>query len=148
MKKYVLLGLILVLVGIYASSDRYSVGLGPWQVVVDEDRAQVHARTSRFLDDIKFKDFAHAATFHTAEDQEKRDIPTLIERKFAVKPELLDIRTHDVLAVEIMSTGERAKVRTIVHVTLLNTGQTRDVDAVFYWQKIDGVWYMDLQSSL
>lgn len=148
MKKVLLLVVVALAAAVYASSDRYAVGIGPWLIPVDRDRSEVNQKMRRFLDDLKFKDFDHAATFHTAEDREKKDIPTLIEKKFAVKPELLDIRAHDVLAVEIMPTGERAKVRTVVNVTLLNTGKTRDADAVFYWKKVDGVWYMDLQSSL
>lgn len=150
MKKLViLLALVLCLV-IYFSSSHYGVALGPFKLSLEPDKHTIELGMRRFLEDIKFKDFVHAATLHTAADRKVKDIPRLIEDKFQIKPELMDIRDFEVLRVETMSTGHRAKVLVKVFVKLLNSNQdVREVDAVFFFKKdTDGRWYMDLQSSL
>ena len=148
MKKGLLLVVVVLGLVVAVSSDKYCLRLGPWQWSFAPDKADLMLKMERFLNDVKFKDFAHAALFHTVEDREKHDIPSLIEKKFLVKPEQLDIGAFEVLTVEVMETGDRAKVRTMVHVKLLNTKEDRDVDSIFYWKKVDGVWFMDLSSSL
>jgi len=147
-KKAVLVVVVVLALVVYASSTRYGLVLGNFHLSFAPDKDEVYRKMMRFIQDIQFKDFKHAATFHSDKDRAEQDIPKKIEQRFVVKPEMLDIKTFDVLGVEITPEGDRAKVRTQWHVKLLNSNQTKDVDVVFYWQKQDGQWYMDLQSSL
>jgi len=150
MKKWILLVMVALGLVLYASSTRYGLRIGPFTVSLAPDRAQVEGAMRRFLEDVQFKDFAHAATLHTEADRKTRNIPQLIEEKFKIKPELMDIKSFEVLRVDLMSTGERAKVPVKVFVKLLNSEQAvREVEAVFFFKKSpDGRWFMDLQSSL
>jgi len=103
----------------------------------------------RFLEDIQFKDFSHAASLHSQEDQSKKDIPGLIESKFKIKPELLDIKGFQVLRLDVMSTGDRAKALCNVQVKLLNSERdVKELEMVFFFKLQNGEWFMDLQSSL
>lgn len=151
MKKWVI-AVVLMLVGgvLYQSTTRYGVALGPLRFSLAPDKQSVELAMRRFLEDVQFKDFQHAATFHSEEDRKTRNIPQLIENKFAVKPELLDIRSFDVLRVDVMSTGTRARVYVKVFAKILNgEDKVRELEAVFFFKRSgDGPWFMDLQSSL
>jgi hypothetical protein len=114
----------------------------------DADRDAIHRNSRRFLEDIQYKDFAHAAVFHTDRERNEKNIAQLIEKKFLVKPELLDIRHFEVLRVDLSGEGNRGKSVSNVTVKFLNTKETRDVECVLYWKKENDAWYMDLQSSL
>lgn len=101
-----------------------------------------------FLEDIQFKDFQKAASYHSSEDQKNANIPKLIEEKFKIKPELMDIREYQIEDVDIDRSGNRARIRTMTHVKILNSDELRDIESIFYWHKTDGVWNMQLKSSL
>jgi hypothetical protein len=150
MRKLWLLVLVLLGIFVYSQCTHYGIVLGPFRLTLTPERLEVEVSMRRFLEDIQFKDFTHAATFHTAEDRKLRNIPQLIEDKFKIKPELMDIRDFEILRVEPMSTGQRAKVLTKVFVKVLNINEpVKEMDAVFFFKKQpDGKWYMDLQSSL
>jgi hypothetical protein len=153
MKKFLLLLLIVLGVAVYLESSRYSLRLGGVAFELDPNRNAIDTKTRRFLTDLQYKDFPHAASFHDPAIQEKFDIPKLIEKKFLVKPEHLDIRHFEVLRVDVSPQGSRAKAIVKVTVRLLSTDKVRDVEAVFYWKKSPGPkppaqWFMDLQSSL
>lgn len=150
MKKLVILLVLILCLVIYFSSSHYGVALGPLKLSLEPDKHAIELSMRRFLEDIKFKDFAHASTFHSEADRKVKNIPRLIEDKFAIKPELMDIRDYDVLRVEMMSTGRRAKVLVKTWVKLLNSNQdVKEMDAVFFFKReADDRWYMDLQSSL
>ena len=60
-----------------------------------------------FLQDIQYKDFDHAATFHAPEDAKDKNIAQKLEAKFAVKPELIDIRHFEVLRIDLFPDGGR-----------------------------------------
>jgi hypothetical protein len=149
-KKWLFLGVVALSLVVYASSTRYGLVLGPLRLSLAPDKLAVEVDCRRFLEDIQFKDFAHAATFHTEQDRKVKDIPKLIEEKFQIKPELLDIRSFEILRVDIMSNGKRAKVLTKVFVKVLNAEQkVREMEAAFFFkQEAGGKWFMDLQSSL
>jgi hypothetical protein len=147
-KKWILLVVVGLGVALYFGSDRYAVGIGPWRVPLDPDRSRLHEATCEFLRSIQFKDFTRASTLHTDADRAKRDLPQLIEKKFAVPPELLDIRHFEVVRIDVWPEGNRAKSVNAVTVKLLNSKEIRDVELVLYWKKNEGRWYMDLQSSL
>jgi hypothetical protein len=133
----------------YAGAGPYGWRLGPVGFSWDPTRETVARLTHRFLDDIRFKDFGAAATYHTASDQAAANIPKLIEEKFAIKPEQLDIQETRIDRIDIDPDGRRAKSVTTWHTKLLNTSEVRDVEAVVFWHKgPDGHWYMALRSSL
>ncbi|MFA5504455.1 MAG: hypothetical protein WC314_11275 [Vulcanimicrobiota bacterium] len=102
-----------------------------------------------FLEDLQFKDFEKAATYHSTEDRKNVDIAKEIERIFLVKPEFLDIMRYEIKKVEIDRSGDRAKVKTHTVIKLLNTGKVREPEVMLYWRKDpkEG-WVMKLESSL
>ena len=102
-----------------------------------------------FLEDIKFKDFDKAASYHSAEDRKDVNIAKLIERMFQVKPEFLDILRYKIVKSEIDSSGDRGRVLTRTVVKVLNTGEIKEPEIIFYWQQdpTEG-WVMKLESSL
>lgn len=133
----------------YAGAGPYGWHLGPVGFSWDPTRETVARLTTRFLDDIRFKDFDQAAKYHTASDQAAADIPRLIETKFAIKPEQLDIQETRIDRIDVDPDRRRAKSVTTWHTKLLNTNEVRDVEAVLFWHKgTDGRWYMALRSSL
>lgn len=125
-----------------ASGPSISLGSG-------SDAKFVRERSIDFLEDIKFKDFAKAASYHSREDRKDVKIAYLIERIFQVKPEFLDIVRYEITKVEIDRSGERAKVVTRTVVKVLNSGEVREPELVLYWHKdpVEG-WTMKLESSL
>lgn len=150
MRKSAIAFLILVLIGlgVYFFATKYGIRFGTFQFVFDKDKDILRNLTIDFLEDIKFKDFDKAASYHTKEDQETVDIPHLIERIFQIKPELLDIMKYEITGVDIDRRATRARVKTHTTVKVLNTEELKEPDIIFYWQKIDGHWYMKLESSL
>ena len=145
----VTLGAVTVAALAYFGATGYGWQLGGVGVSWSSDRQELERLTTQFLDDIRFKDFRKAATYHTASDQSAADIPALIESKFAVKPEQMDIQETRIERIDIAPDKQRAKAVTTCHVKLLNTAEIRDIEAVFYWRRgSDGRWYMQLKSSL
>ena len=103
-----------------------------------------------FWEDIQFKDFARAATYHAADRQDDVDIAYLIERLFGVKPEMLDIMSYEIVLAEVDSTGLRARVKTRLKVKLLikEIIKEREVMLFFHRETVDSPWYMELETSL
>jgi len=124
--------------------------------VMTGDRGYLKDRTLEFLEDIKFKDFEKASTYHLAETQKKRDIPMLLQRVFRIRHEVLDIQSYEVLGVELDSKGQRGRVRALVRLHVLGDREVReredafrDVEMLFYWfRQPGGSWAMELESSL
>jgi 2',3'-cyclic-nucleotide 2'-phosphodiesterase (5'-nucleotidase family) len=151
MGKVIVILVVLAVLGITALffTSRTGVKVGNVVISAGADRKTVEDLTTSFLEDIRFKDFKKAASYHDAEDQKKVDLPYLIERIFQIKPEFLDITRYEVTGVEIDSTGTRARVKTRQIVKILNTGEVREPEIIFYFHKgADGKWYMKLESSL
>ena len=140
--------LILIGVGIYFFVTKYDITIGGLQLAFNKEKNLLRNLTIDFFEDVRFKDFDKAASYHTKEDQETVDIPQLIERLFQIKPELLDIMKYEITEVDIDRSGTRARVRTHTTVKVLNTEELREPDIIFYWHKVDGQWYMKLESSL
>lgn len=155
MKKLLLVVLVGLALAIYAGSSRYGFALGGVRVSLSPIKQLLDEKARGFLTDIQYKDFERAAQHHSEEDQAKKDIPKLIEAKFHVKPEALDIRHFEVLRVDLAPTNDRAKAVCTVTVVYLNAPASlgisgpKDYDVVLYFKKADdGQWWMDLQSSL
>lgn len=113
-----------------------------------EDLKIVRETSLSFMEDIKFKDFVKAATYHSPKDQESVDIPKLIERIFKVKPEFLDIIDYEILDTSIDSSGNRARVKLQSRIHLLNSDKIETPELILYYHKKSGRWYMELESSL
>jgi hypothetical protein len=151
MKKLGILIFLLIIIAavVLVAGSRYSIKLGNINLAINQDKDILSGKVTSFLEDIEFKDFKKAATYHNAEDQKTVDIPKLIEEKFFVKPEFLDIMKYEVKEIEIDSSGKRSKVKTRTIFKVLNTGEVKDLEMIFYFQKADdGNWYMQLKSSL
>jgi hypothetical protein len=120
----------------------YVPGLGGHQ-------AALTRQSRRFMECLKFKEFKEAAAFHHPQDlKENPNIPKLLEDFFLIPPENLDVREVRVDYVELDSTGQRAKVKVTSTVEVLNKKETRDPEAMLYWRLENGVWYLDLRTTL
>jgi hypothetical protein len=113
-----------------------------------EDLARIEEISLAFMEDIKFKDFNKAASYHSPEDQEKVDIPKLMERLFKIKPELLDVMEYTILDSTLDSTGTRGRVKMKAKVNVLNSGKIKNPEFILYYKKEGDEWFMELESSL
>lgn len=151
MRKVLLIFGVLALVAavLLLLSSRSGFSLGGVTVASSAESSFIEQRTLDFLEDIRFKDFAQAASYHSVADRKTVDIPHLIERIFQIKPEFLDILRYEILAVELDRSGTRGRVKTRTVVKILNTGEIREPEIIYYWYKDprDG-WVMRLESSL
>ena len=113
------------------------------------DRGALSQISLKFMEDLRFKDFQHAASYHSTEDRKKVNIPQLIEGWFAVKPESLDIMRYEIQKVDIDSTGKRGRVKLKTVIKILNTDQIKEPEMMLYFFKdpAEG-WIMELESSL
>ncbi|MBI5209609.1 MAG: hypothetical protein HY927_06495 [Elusimicrobia bacterium] len=113
------------------------------------DKAAIRQKSVRFLECLKFKNFEEAAVFHTpAELKDHPNIPKQLESFFKIPHENLDIQDINIDFMEFDSTGARAKVKTTTGVHVLNSKEDRRVEAMIYWKKVDGQWFMDLRTTL
>lgn len=114
------------------------------------DAALLRGKTLSFWEDLKFKDFDRAATYHAPELQTQVDIPLLVQRVFLIKPELLDIKDFEVVLVDFDSTGLRARVKSRVTVEVLDAGKIREVETMLYYRREgpQAPWYMLFEDSL
>lgn len=114
------------------------------------DEGQLRRITMRFLEDLQFKDYAKAATYHAPDLQKTVDIPYLLHRLFRSPPELLDIMEYEVLWVDLDSSGERARVRTRVKAKHLPTDNIQEANIMLYFNRDTAYdpWYMILEDSL
>ncbi len=114
------------------------------------DRGALRRIALDFLEDIQFKDFVSAASYHAPDLIETVDIPYLIQRLFAVRPEALDFLDYEVVFADIDSSGLRARVKMRVKVKLLLDGRIdeRELVLYFYRDSVNDPWYMKLEDSL
>lgn len=113
------------------------------------DRAVLKKKSERFLECLKFKNFIEAAAFHSAADiKATPDIPKLLEDFFLIPPESLDVQEYRIDYVELDSTRQRAKVKTLTTVRILNKNETRKPEIMLYWKREGGQWTMDLRTTL
>ena len=114
------------------------------------DRGLLRRIALEFMEDIQFKDFEAAASYHAPELMETVDIPFLIQRLFQVRPEALDFMDYEVVLAEVDSSGLRARVRMRVTVRLLldELVQEKEFILYFYRDSVSDPWYMRLEDSL
>lgn len=152
MKKIIAIFAVLILAAfglLYFSSDQGGSEIFNVAQMASKDVRILRARTVDFLEDLQYKDFDRAASYHLSAERAKVNIPHLIERIFAVKPEFLDIMRYEIKKVEIDRSGDRAKVMTHTVVKMLNINKIKEPEVIFYWHKDpkEG-WVMKLESSL
>jgi len=116
--------------------------------IFSEDLARIEEISLAFMEDIEFKDFNKAASYHSPEDQEKVDIPKLMERLFKIKPEFLDVMEYTILDSTLDSTGTRGRVKMKAKVNVLNSGKIKNPEFILYYKKEGEAWFMELESSL
>ncbi len=149
MKKIAAVAVLLVLLAVgllYFSAS----GSGPsLPVMTSGDASFLRKRSIDFLEDLQFKDFKKAASYHSTVDRKTVDISNLIERIFQVKPEFLDIMRYEIKDIDIDRSGDRARIKTHTVVKVLNTQEIKEPEVIFYWRKDpkEG-WVMMLESSL
>lgn len=116
---------------------------------IGTDQRDLRRKTIRFMECLKFKEFREAASFHHPQDlKERPDIPKMLEDFFLIPPENLDVREVRVDFIELDSTRMRAKVKITSTINILNRKETRSPEAMLYWRRVDGQWYMDLRTTL
>lgn len=121
----------------------------PLSMFMSKDTQQLAELTRKFMEDLQYKDFKSAALYSLPEHKDKMNVPALIEKWFAIKPEVLDINGIQILDTELDSSQKRAKVKLQADIKILNTNELRKPNVILYWKKLpDGKWYMDLASSL
>lgn len=150
-KLFAVVGTIVVLLGAYLGVAQLSGGVFPTLgLPIGGARGQLRRMATSFLEDIQFKDFKAAASFHAPAVRDSVDIPYLIERLFKVKPELLDIMDYDVAFVDLDSSGRRARVKMRVKVKFLGNERIaeRELMLYFYRDSRESPWYMKLEDSL
>ncbi len=152
MKKVLwLVGLLAVGGGGYLAASHLSGGAFPTLgLPLGGDLGWLRKTTMSFWEDIQFKDFERAATYHAPDKQDGVDIPYLIERLFGVKPEGLDIMEYEIVMAEVDSTGLRARVKTRLKVKLLflDKIKSREFMLFFHRETVDSPWTMELETSL
>ncbi len=114
------------------------------------DRGALRRIALSFLEDIQFKDFVNAASYHAPDIRDSVDIPFIIQRLFTVRPEALDIMDYDIVFAELDSGGLRARVKVRVKVKLLLDARIEERELLLYFQRnsLADPWYMKLEDSL
>jgi ATP-dependent exoDNAse (exonuclease V) alpha subunit len=140
MKKLILIALALAAAG----------GAAYYQASHGSEKAMLRKKSARFMECLKFKEFAEAAAFHSAAEVKAHpDIPKQLENFFKIPHENLDIQETLIDYVELDSTGARAKVKTTSVVRILNRkDETQRPEAMLYWKKDKGAWVLDLRTTL
>lgn len=152
MKKIIAVFVVLVLLAfglLYLSSDSNTIGAVNIAQMGNEDVRTIRSKSISFLEDLQYKDFEKAASYHLTAERANVDIPRLLERLFAVKPEFLDIMRYEIKKVNVDRSGDRAKVMTHTVVKILNTNEIREPEVILYWHRDSKEgWVMKLESSL
>jgi hypothetical protein len=156
-KSFILLGIAVVLGAgaLYIVASPTAISVGGVELGGGE-RTWLADRSIDFLEDLQFKDFKKASTYHLEKTQKERNIPEMIRTKFGIKHEVLDITDYKVLEVDLDRAAARARVRTLLHFHILgdsvirdHKSSSRELEMILYWFKQeDGTWAMELENSL
>jgi hypothetical protein len=114
------------------------------------DRGALRRIALEFLEDVQFKDFVSAASYHAPDLRDSVDIPFLIQRLFTVKPEALDIMDFDIVFAELDSSELRTRVKARVKAKLLLNELIDERELILYFERdsVNDPWYMKLEDSL
>jgi hypothetical protein len=142
---------ILALAGAYLGLAHLSGGAFPTLgLQLGGEEGDLRRIVTSFWEDIQFKDFDKAASYHAPDTQAGVDIPYLLERLFALKPELLDVLSAEIVLVDVDSSGLRSRVKTRLRVNNLAEAKLYEKEVMLYFKRADPAspWLMDLQTSL
>ena len=153
MKKYLIgMGVLLVAALGYLGAAHVSGGQYPTLGIpgLGGHEAQLRRMSLSFWEDIQFKDFDQAATYHEEALQDEVDIVYLLDRLYGVPPEGIDIQAYEIVFIDIDSSGLRARVKCRVKALELAKEKVRDQEIIlyFYRESPDDPWYMKLEDSL
>lgn len=153
MKKWIIIiGSVLGLTGAYLAAVHLSGGAFPAPAFLQlgGEKEKLRSLSMRFMEDIEFKDYQHAASYHHPETQDSVDIPFLIQRLFKVKPEAMDIMEYEPVFAKLDSSGLRGRVKVRVKVKLLIEDRiaTRAMMLFFTRESEEAQWFMILEDSL
>lgn len=114
------------------------------------DAARVRQLTNSFLEDIQFKDFKKAASYHSPQEQKTVDIPFLLERLFLIKPEQLDVMEWEIIFAKVDSSALRGRSKSRIKIKDLLRGKLKERELMLYYYRETpkSPWYMRLESSL
>ena len=150
-KALTVLFLVAALLGGYLAVAHISGGaFSTLGLALGGDRGALRRIALDFLEDVQFKDFVSAASYHAPELIETVDIPFLIQRLFAVRPEALDLMDFEVVFADLDSSGLRARVKVRLKGKLLldERMEERELILYFYRDSVNDPWYMKLEDSL
>ncbi len=150
-KPIVVFAVVATLLGGYLAVAHVSGGaFATFGLPLGGDRGLLRRTALSFMEDIQFKDFDRAASYHAPELVESVDIPFLIQRLFAVRPEALDIMGYEVVFAELDSSDLRARVKLRVRAKLLANERIEERELILYFYRDDvaAPWYMKLEDSL
>lgn len=143
--------LLLVFAGGYLTAAHLSGGAFPtFGLPLGGELGQLRATALAFMEDVQFKDFDHAATYHDPDSQDTVDIPYLLQRLFVMKPEALEIVDYEVVMADLDSSGDRARVKLRVKANDLVREKVFTKEFILYFRRDskDAPWYMELEDSL
>lgn len=144
--------LLMLSIAIYLGAVHFSGGAFPAPAFLNLGGERGHLRQTAlsFLEDLQFKDYDKAASYHSPDKQETIDIPFLIQRLFLQKPELLEVMEYEIVFAKIDSSGNRARVKCRVKINDLYRKKIANRDLMLYFQResAQDPWYMELENSL
>lgn len=144
MKKVTIALVVVLLLGgvLLAGLSPWGMRFLGWKWVWSKDLALLEEQAWKFLEDLKYKDFSKAAGYHNFADRKKADIPKLIERLFAIKPEQLDLRDYKITGVDLDEDGMRARTHFHATYVVLNSArgedgknEEREMEGILYWHR-------------
>lgn len=138
--------ILLLITGVIAGLG-YAVSQGLIPVLRTEQHA-VREQSMRFFECIQFKEFDEAAEFHNEKDRKNSDIPKMMEDMFKMPPENMDINNIYIVATDIDSSGDLARVKLQMSVRVLNSNKRKNPEVNLFWKKENDKWYLKLKSSL
>ncbi len=152
MKRWLVgIAVLVVLAGGYVGAAHLSGGALPTLgLPVGGDLGLLRSNTLSFWEDVQFKDFDAASSYHDPAVQADVDIPYLLERAFVMKPEVLEIMEYEVVLADLDSTGNRARIKTRVKVKNLVSADLVEREIMLFWHRAGPAepWFMELESSL
>ena len=152
MKKLLIaFGIIFLLIGGYVGMAHLSGGaFSTLGLPIGGDRNHLRSLTLQFIEDIKFKDFKKAASYHAPDKQEEVDIPFFLERLFLLKPEAIDVMSYEIVFSELDSSNLRGRVKARIKCKDLVRNAINEKEIIFFYHRStkEDPWYMVLESSL
>jgi hypothetical protein len=143
--------LILLLIVAYLGAVHFSGGaFYGFGLPLGGERAKLRQISSSFMEDIQFKDFKKAASYHEPDVVGQVDIPYLLQRLFLQKPESLDIMDYEIVFCKLDRSTLRGRTKMRVKIKNLIDKKLRTQDFILFFHRTNpqAPWYMKLESSL